>query len=83
MSEIVTRVNGLLVGPAGCGVFDEMASRVRIDDEGDGEFVVVAQCWGPGSGGDKCIRINPEEWPALRDAINRMISEIAGGGADA
>ncbi len=65
-----TRVTALTVLPEGQEVYSEMATTIRIDDESGGEFVLVEQ-----SGRDDLskIAINPDEWPALRDAITRMV----------
>lgn len=42
---------------------------VQIYDEGAGEFVKIEN-------GEHCfINICPDEWPALRKAINKMIKE--------
>jgi len=71
-----TRVTRLLVLPSGEPAFSEMATSVEIDDEAAGEFVVVEQ---HGRSDLGKIAINPEEWPALRAAIDRMIQECEGG----
>ena len=71
-----TRVTQLTVAPEGEPSFSEMASTVEIEDEGAGEFVVVAQRARTEMGK---IAINPEEWPALRAAINQMIEQCEGG----
>ena len=63
-----TRVTRLHVLPEGEPLFSEQAYMVEIDDEAGGEFVVVSDCEGK-------IRLNPEEWPALRRAINQMVKE--------
>lgn len=63
-----TRVTRLHVLPEGEPLFSEQAYTVEIDDEAGGEFVVVSDCEGK-------IRLNPEEWPALRRAINQMVKE--------
>jgi len=55
---------------AGEPTYSELATEIRLDDEGGGEFVVLAQ--GRFSTGE--IAINPEEWPALSDAISHAIS---------
>jgi hypothetical protein len=44
--------------------FSEMATIVTLEDEAAGEFVKVEQ---PSQSG--AIRIDPQEWPAIRDAI--------------
>ena len=63
-----TRVTRLHVLPEGEPLFSEKAFTVEIDDEAGGEFVVVHDWEGK-------IRLNPEEWPALRRAIGRMVKE--------
>ncbi len=50
----------------------DYATTVRITSEGDGEYVEVLQepSLTPGK-----VAITPEEWPALRDAIEMMLKE--------
>lgn len=62
------RVTRLHVMPEGEPLFSEQAYAVEIDDEGGGEFVVVRDREGK-------IRLNAEEWPALCEAIGRMVKE--------
>ncbi len=71
----VTRVTQLTVAPEGAAVFSEDATTITIEDEGGGEFVIVSQ-----PGRDKDIGIMSDEWPAIRDAIDRMIQETRKGG---
>ena len=71
MSNHQVRVTRLHVLPNDAALFDEMATVVRIEDEAAGEFVEVEQ-QAPGCGK---ILIEPEEWPALRRAINAMIRQ--------
>lgn len=66
-----TRVTALVVLPVGQPTFSEMATTVEIADEAAGEFVEVKQRGRIDIGK---IQINPEEWPALREAIDRMIA---------
>lgn len=49
-------------------LYAETATTVTITDEGGGEFVEVEQR------GEHKIQINAEEWPALREAIDFMLS---------
>lgn len=74
MSE--QRVTRIHVVPEGQPIFSEQAFSVEIDDDAGGEFLVIycndEQC----SNGQ--IRLNPEEWPCLRDAIDRMVKECKG-----
>lgn len=45
---------------------------VDIEDEGDGEFVELSQ-----SSSMYVVAIEPENWPAVRDAIERAMAVIA------
>ncbi len=51
---------------------DMTANTVEIVDESGGEFVEVSQHGAPEIGK---IQISPEDWPALRAAINRLVRE--------
>ena len=55
------------------GLFD-----VEIADEGLGEFVMVSLGLDPLNRGGQHISISPDEWPHLREAIDRMVGEIKG-----
>lgn len=66
------RVIGLMVAPKGEAIFSDHATHIKIDDEAGGEFVIVRQST---AHSEAELRINPEEWPALRKAIDRMIKE--------
>ena len=68
-----TRVTRLHIVPDGEPIFSEAAFSVEIDDEAGGEFVKLTsleESCKPGQ-----VRIDPSDWPALRDAIERMIAE--------
>lgn len=67
-----SRITRITVAPEKEPLFSELATTITIDDEAAGEFVVVEQNHSAASGK---IAINPEEWPALREAIDRMIKE--------
>lgn len=71
MKNPETRVTQIVVCPPGEQLFSEMATTVQIQDEAAGEFVEVSQS-GPEMGK---IWVNPEEWPALRAAINRLMRQ--------
>jgi hypothetical protein len=66
--SVETRTLALVLLPDGEPIFHERATRIEIDDEGAGEFVVLHQH-------DGKAKIDPSEWPALRDAIDRMVAE--------
>jgi len=51
-------------------IFSEEGFTISIEDEAGGEFVTVS-CHMEGFGK---VAINPEEWPALREAIDQMVS---------
>jgi len=59
-------------------ILSEMTTRVSVDDEGGGEYVKAEQT------NTGAILINPDEWPAIREAIDLMVGECeqAGGGDD-
>lgn len=66
------RVVGLMVLPDGEPLHCDRSTRVEITDEAAGEFVVITQSTDSSSGR---IEIEPDEWPVLRAAIDRMIRE--------
>ena len=71
MKNPETRVTQIVLCPPSEPLYSEMATTVQIQDESGGEFVEVSQT---GSSLGK-VWINPEEWPALRAAINRLIRQ--------
>ena len=66
---MITRVTKLTITPDGEPLFSNQATDVLIDDEAAGEFVVVEQ----NAEGMGKIAIDPDEWPVIRAAINRMV----------
>lgn len=70
MTNYETRTTSMTVAPKGEPLFSEQATAVTIVDESGGEFVEVCQSGRSDLGK---IAINPEEWPALREAIQVMI----------
>jgi len=66
---MITRVTKLTITPDGEPLFSERATDVLIEDVAAGEFVVVEQR----ADGMGKIAIDPDEWPTLRAAINRMV----------
>lgn len=67
-----TRITQLTVNQKSEPIFSEMATTVSIIDEAAGEFVLVEKVALTDMGK---IAIDPEEWPVLRAAIDRMIKE--------
>ena len=70
-TEYVTRTTQLIVAPQGHNTFSDDATTITITDESCGEFVVVEQ----NTSNYRKIAINPEEWPAIRAAIDQLIGE--------
>lgn len=72
MTTYETRVTQLSVVPVGETLNSEMCTTVTIVSEAADEFIELEQSGqlAPGK-----IAIDPDEWPALRDAIDRMVSE--------
>ena len=62
----------LRVVPDGKTWDDEGVTIIGIDDEGGGAFVTVRQ---EEQLNANEIRIDPDEWPAVRAAINLMVRE--------
>lgn len=70
MSGHCMRVTQRVVAPmSDQSVLSEQATVISITDEGAGEYLVVSQH----SGGS--ISIVGDEWPLLRDVIEKMLKE--------
>ena len=66
-----TYSSALIVKPTTEPIFSEMATTIGIEDEAGGCFVVVSQEGGEGIGK---IHIDREEWPQIRDAVEKMFT---------
>jgi hypothetical protein len=60
-----TRTTKMIVGVKGQQIFDDSVTEIEIVDEAGGEFLEVSQDGGK-------LRFDPEEWPHVRDAIEKM-----------
>ena len=69
--EYITRTTQFIVAPQGHNTFSDHATTITITDDAGGEFVVVEQ----NSDRYSNVAINPEEWPALRSAIDKLVGE--------
>lgn len=58
--------------PSGKTMDDDAVTIIGMADEGDGAFVTVRQ---EEQLNANEIRIDPDEWPAVRAAVNRMVRE--------
>ena len=73
MSEInyETRITQVVVVPEGEPMRSELATTIEIEDEAEGmEFLIVRQNLKP----EAYVRIYPQEWPAIRAAIDDMMA---------
>ena len=55
----------MIVGIKGQQIFDDSVTEIEIVDEAAGEFLEISQ-----EGGK--LRFDPEEWPHVRDAVEKM-----------
>jgi hypothetical protein len=71
MIEYEARATRLHVIPKGAELFNGNGFTVALDDEGAGEFVIIA------GNGERTngFAVDPKSWPPLRDAIDLMIRE--------
>ena len=60
-----------VVGPESEPIFSEQQTVVEIVDESAGEFISLTQ---HGNELGKVV-FNPDEWPAVRAAINRAVKQ--------
>ena len=76
MTPIITLTTRLCVVPSGKPIHDEAATTIGLDDDSGGLFVVIRQ---EDNLDTNEVKIDPEEWPAIRAAVNRMVRECANG----
>jgi len=69
VKPLETRVTALTLVPEGEAIFSEYGFCVELVDDAAGEYVTVEQQIDT----SPKISIDPDEWPALRSAINRMV----------
>jgi hypothetical protein len=55
----------MIVGVKGEQIFDDSVTEIEIVDEAAGEFLEISQ-------DDQRLRFDAEEWPHVRDAIEKM-----------
>jgi len=60
-----TRTTKMIVGVKGEQIFDDSVTEIEIVDEAAGEFLEISQ-------DDVKLRFDAEEWPHVRDAIEKM-----------
>ena len=72
--SLETRTTQITVLPEGEPIFSQLAYSITIEDEAAGEYVLVRSA-NQKDGSEVELWIGPDEWPTLRDAIDRMIAE--------
>ena len=60
-----TRTTKMIVGVKGEQIFDDSVTKIEIVDEAAGEFLEISQ-------DEQKLRFDAEEWPHVRDAIEKM-----------
>ena len=80
-SAYVVRVTRLSVLPPKEPLFSEQCTHVTIVDEAAGEFLEIEQQSGSVDVKPQTIMVTPEEWPALKQAVETLLSEIHGQNA--
>ena len=75
MTKFTQRITQVTVAAEFATVISETATRITIEDEAAGEMVSVEQ---PDRGAK--VLMSPEEWPQIRDAIDKMIAACIPGG---
>lgn len=76
-SGYVVRTTRLSVLPPKEPLFSEQCTHVSIVDEAAGEFLEIEQQSGSVDAKLQTILVTPEEWPALKQAVETLLSEIS------
>ena len=72
-SRYASRVTQYTVAPIGHEIFDRDATRIEIEDEGSGEYIVLTRV---AEDLDIRLPIDPDEWPLIREAIDHLIRDL-------
>ena len=71
--QFETLTGSVFVLPANEPIFSEMATKISLEAEAAGMFVVVEQ---DGRDGHQKIAIDSDEWPAVRDVIDSLMITV-------
>lgn len=71
MTEYETLLTAITIKPKGEPINSVDATEIALKDDGAGRYVAVVQ-----NSGNQ-IGICPDEWPQMRDAIDKMIGACA------
>lgn len=78
MDEYHLITHTLMLLPRNEEIYSERATRIRLADEVGGLFVEVVQEYTSNQPqSENCVQINDDEWPLLREAIDRQFAQIA------
>lgn len=69
MKEMETRVTKMTVSKKGEPIFSDSSTHIEIDDQAAGEYLKISQTEGS-------ILIEKEEWPHIKEAIDKMIEQV-------
>ena len=62
------RITRVTIVKEGDPLFSEYGYTIEIEDEAAGEFIQITD-----HHDNNKITLNPEDWPAIRTAINKMV----------
>ncbi len=68
-----TRPVKMMIHREADGILSEMSTFIEVADEGAGEFLVIFQENNHSEKGK--VGIEAEEWPVIRDTIEKMLKE--------
>ena len=77
-SAYAVRVTRLSVMPPKEPLFSEQCTHISIVDEAAGEYLEIEQQSGSENVKPQAIMVTPEEWPALKQAVETLLAEIHG-----
>jgi hypothetical protein len=77
-SAYAVRVTRLSVLPPKEPLFSEQCTHITIVDEAAGEYLEIEQQSGSVDVKAQTIMVTPEEWPALKQAVETLLAEIHG-----
>lgn len=67
--EYAVETLSLIVKPLNAPIYSELATTVTVEDESGGPFIIVSQA-------DTEIRLDPDEWPAVKSAIDGLMNRL-------
>lgn len=73
--KYISRITQVIVAPEGEPIFCERATVIQITDEAAGEFIEITQP-GTQTRDHPEIRIDVDDWPEIKKAIDMMFNFI-------